>query len=104
MKDDGRDERGRFAVGNAGGPGSPLAGRSAKLRAVLLDEVGPDEMRRVVRVVLQAALDGDLRACRDLMDRGHRAGSPWPDDRQDRPRDGRVHRAGRGRAVPRSGR
>lgn len=70
MKDDGHDERRRFMPGNPGGPGSPLAGRSAQLRAVLLDEVGPDEMRRVVRVVLQSALDGDLRACRELMDRG----------------------------------
>lgn len=65
----GRDESGRFVRGNAGGPGNPHAGAVAKLRAIMLDEVSEQDMRRAVRALISVAHTGDVPALRELFDR-----------------------------------
>lgn len=61
---DGRDERGRFAAGNAGGPGNPLGGKVAKLRAALLRSVTPAVLRRIVGALVSKAERGDTAAAK----------------------------------------
>lgn len=65
----GHDERGRFIVGNAGGPGNPHAKRVAQFRSALLSVVSEDDLRAITRVVVNKALEGDLEAIRLLWDR-----------------------------------
>ncbi len=65
----GRDQHGRFAPGNAGGPGNPHAQQVAKLRAALLDAVTEDDLREIVAALVQAAKMGDTAAAREVLDR-----------------------------------
>ena len=65
----GRDRRGRFTTGNAGGPGNPHAGQVGKWRAVLAETVTDDDMRDVVRVLIDKAKAGEPWAVRELLDR-----------------------------------
>lgn len=58
----GRDENGRFAKGNRGGPGNPHARRVAALRIALLDAVDGEAMRDVVDGLVQRARGGDMAA------------------------------------------
>ncbi len=62
----GRDERGRFAQGNAGGPGNPHAGKVARLRTALLAAVTEDDVREIVERLVRLAKEGDLAAIREL--------------------------------------
>ncbi len=73
----GRDGRGRFAQGNAGGPGNPYAGKVAKLRSALLAAVTEDDVREIVERLVRLAKEGDLSAIREP---GWRAGSAAPAD------------------------
>jgi hypothetical protein len=63
----GRDAGGRFTRGNPGGPGNPFARRVAALRRALLDTVTEEDIRAVVRKLLQEALRGDVAACKVLL-------------------------------------
>lgn len=66
----GRDAKGRFLPGNPGGgrpPSNPFARYGAELRAVLLAEVTPTELRAVVRQVLRLAKRGSLPATELLL-------------------------------------
>ncbi len=65
----GRDAAGRFVRGNAGGPGNPHGGTVARLRSVLLDEVTDDDLRAVVRALVEAAKAGNIPAAREVLDR-----------------------------------
>lgn len=65
----GRCGNGRFAVGNAGGPGNPHVARVAKLRAVLLDAVTEDDLRAVVAKLVGLAKCGDIAAIKLLLER-----------------------------------
>lgn len=65
----GRDSAGRFATGNAGGPGNPYAQRVGKLRSALLDAVSEDDLRGVVGALVGKAKDGNVAAARILFDR-----------------------------------
>jgi hypothetical protein len=65
----GRNGNGRFARGNAGGPGNPHGRRVAQLRSVLLGEVTDDDLRAVVRALIAQAKNGDRDAVRELLDR-----------------------------------
>jgi hypothetical protein len=65
----GKDARGRFAPGNRLGRGNPLAGRAARIRAVLLAELTPARARKIARELLRKAEGGDLAAARELLDR-----------------------------------
>jgi hypothetical protein len=59
---DGRDSRGRFAPGKAGGPGNPYNRRVAELRRIMLEEVSNDNLRCIIQVLLHKAQTGDLAA------------------------------------------
>ncbi len=67
--DNGREATGRFAKGNAGGPGNPFASRVAALRILLLDAVSNDDLRAVIAKLVEQAKAGDLAAIRELLDR-----------------------------------
>ena len=51
----GRDERGRFAPGNVGGPGNPHAKQVGKLRSAMLAAVSDKEMKAVVKKLVELA-------------------------------------------------
>lgn len=55
----GHDERGRFAVGNPGGPGRPRRAIESEYLRVLSDAVSLDDWREVVARAVSAAKDGD---------------------------------------------
>lgn len=63
----GRDHKGRFTVGNQGGPGNPYTKRISELRSALLAEVKPDDLRAIVRMLVSAAKGGDVAAAREVL-------------------------------------
>ncbi len=66
---DGRDERGRFAPGNSGGPGNPHAKQTGKLRSAMLAAVTEKDMRDVVMKLVELAKSGNVPAAREVLDR-----------------------------------
>ena len=64
--ENGRDARGRFAPGNAGGPGNPFARRVAQLRKVLLEAVSDADLQIVAEQLVVKAKMGDLAATKLL--------------------------------------
>lgn len=74
----GRTSGGRFAKGNAGGPGNPFAKRAGALRSALYDAVSEDDLRAVIEKMVEAAKDGDMPAARELLNR--LLGKPEPTD------------------------
>ena len=64
-----RDARGRFAPGNAGGPGNPLGGKVARLRSALVEAVTEDDMAAIARKLIDMAKGGDVTAIRELLTR-----------------------------------
>ena len=65
----GRDHRGRFTKGNPGGPGNPHVRRVGELRSAVLAAVTPAMVSRVLQMLYQRALAGDVLAARELLDR-----------------------------------
>jgi hypothetical protein len=69
----GRDQRGRFAKGNPGGPGNPFASEVGKRRARLMKAITNrdiDQAVKVMREVMTSGKDSDrLTAARLLLDR-----------------------------------
>ena len=65
--ENGRDEQGRFAKGNRGGPGNPNARRSAELREAFLSAVSADDIREIVSAVVAKAKAGDVIAAREVL-------------------------------------
>jgi len=65
----GRTPGGRFAPGNAGGPGNPHAPTVAKLRAAILAAVTAEDIEAIVRALVHRAKGGDMAAIRELLDR-----------------------------------
>jgi hypothetical protein len=69
----GRDPRGRFAKGNAGGPGNPYAAEVGKRRARLMKAIRNkdiDQAVKVMREVMAGGKDSDrLAAAKLLLDR-----------------------------------
>jgi hypothetical protein len=65
----GRGRAGRFAPGNAGGPGNPHAAQVARWRATLAANVTENDMAEVVRALVKAAKAGGGWAVRELLDR-----------------------------------
>lgn len=65
---DGRAEGGQFARGNKLARGNPNNRRMGELRKVLLDAVEPRHVEGVYRVMLRAALEGDIAAARVVLD------------------------------------
>jgi hypothetical protein len=60
----GRDSRGRFAKGNAGGPGNPFARRCAALRKAAVEAIGEEDLAALMRKLVQQALAGDVASAR----------------------------------------
>ncbi|MBV8393618.1 MAG: hypothetical protein JOY81_10595 [Alphaproteobacteria bacterium] len=67
MDDLARDSHGRFAVGNAGGPGRPRGAVGAA--AAALDRAAAEAQVELMRVVLDQARAGNLEATRMLWSR-----------------------------------
>lgn len=65
----GRDERGRFAQGNPGGPGNPHVRRVAELRAAVMAATTGEQVQEVMDKLRKLALEGDVRAAVAWLDR-----------------------------------
>jgi hypothetical protein len=65
----GRTALGRFAKGNAGGPGNPHAKRVTALREALLAAVTDADIKAVARALVARAKAGEVAAARELLDR-----------------------------------
>lgn len=65
----GRDGRGRFAPGNRGGPGNPLAPQVAKLRAAMLKAVSARDMREITDKLVELAKAGNVAAIKEVFER-----------------------------------
>ena|SRR5687767_5777799 len=65
----GRGMGGRFAKGNAGGPGNPHAKRVAQLRSALFRSVKPADLREVIAALLAQAKAGDVASIKELLQR-----------------------------------
>ncbi len=63
----GRDCHGRFAEGNAGGPGNPFARQVAALRCALLDAVSEQDLADVAQAMLRRAKEGNVAAAKLLL-------------------------------------
>jgi hypothetical protein len=80
----GQGRNGRFLSGNKLGRGNPLAGRAAKLRAVLLRALTPSDMKAIADRLVVMAKKGDLAAIKELFDRTiGRAAASDPTERID---------------------
>ncbi len=64
-----RSANGRFGPGNRLGRGNPIAGRAAKIRAVLLKKVTPKVASQIADELIEQAVAGDLAAIKELLDR-----------------------------------
>lgn len=64
----GRDQGGRFAPGNTGGPGRSR-GRGYELQRAAQEAVTPEHMQAMVRKALFMALNGNLAAMRFVAER-----------------------------------
>ena len=65
----GRAAGGRFAAGNAGGPGNPHAKLVARLRSSLYKAISPADLQDVLQALLTSAKGGDVPAARELLQR-----------------------------------
>src|SRR5262249_12114049 len=66
-KKDGRDSRGRFALGNRGGVGNPFARQVAALRARMLAYCTPERMDRLIEKLFAMAYEGDRAAAKLIL-------------------------------------
>jgi hypothetical protein len=63
---DGRDNKGRFAAGNPGGPGNPFARQTAQLRSALIQRVTSEDMGVIADALILKARNGNLDAIKLL--------------------------------------
>jgi hypothetical protein len=66
---DDRNRKGQFTKGNAGGPGNPLGGTVAKLRASMIAAITPERMKEIVEALIEKAVEGDTGAAKLIFDR-----------------------------------
>ena len=64
VESNGRDHNGRFTAGNSGGPGNPFARHMAECRKALLSAVTTEELTKLMRVLLDKAMQGDMAAAK----------------------------------------
>lgn len=64
-----RGPMGRWAKGNPGGPGNPHVRKVASLRSSLFNAVSATDMRKVVKRLVSAAIDGDVTAAKIVLER-----------------------------------
>lgn len=67
-KSRGRDERGRFTVGNPGGPGGSRR-RAFALRRAVEEAISADHVGAMIRKATRMGLEGNLSAMRFVLDR-----------------------------------
>ena len=77
-----RAAKGQFARGNKGGPGNPFARQVAELRKVFLDAITPDDMRALMRALIERAKNGDVAAAKLVFQ--YTLGKPAPAVEPDR--------------------
>ncbi len=65
----GRASNGRFVAGNRLGKGNPNARRAQKLRTELMKSVESDDLKRIVKSLINAAASGDVSAAKLILDR-----------------------------------
>ena len=65
----GRDNDGRFTRGNPGGPGNPYAQRTAQIRQAMLAAMTEDDVKAIVRALVEKAKTGDVIAAREVLNR-----------------------------------
>ena len=65
----GRSVNGRFALGNVGGPGNPLAKRTGHIKRVLLDAVTDDDLRAIAKSLIEQAKGGNAKAAELILSR-----------------------------------
>src|SRR5688572_26011051 len=63
----GRDELGRFAAGNPGGPGNPFNRRLAELRSAVTEAVTREDMLDLFAMLKFKAKGGDLAATKIIL-------------------------------------
>jgi len=63
-----RDDRGRFAAGNPGGPKGPRR-RASDLRRAAEEAISPDHVQALMRKATRMGLEGNLSAARLVLDR-----------------------------------
>lgn len=73
-----RDSKGRFAKGNAGGPGNPFAKKVGELRSALLKAITPTDVRAIIKKLVALAKSGDTTAAKIVLERA--LGQPVPID------------------------
>jgi hypothetical protein len=73
---EGRGSDGKFAKGNAGGPGNPFARQTAALRSAILRFMTPEKIEELVEVIYEQALQGDMRAAKLIL--SYSVGQPRP--------------------------
>ncbi len=73
----GRDNQGRFSVGNSGGPGGPRR-RTSELRRAAEEAITPEHVAAMIRKATRMGLEGDLAAMRLVFERtcGRAADAP----------------------------
>ena len=64
-----RDVHGRFLPGWKGGPGNPHVRRTAQIRELLLQAVSDDDLRKIVKALVEKGKAGDVMAAREVLDR-----------------------------------
>src|SRR6266498_3475597 len=77
-----RDGKGRFTIGNKGGPGNPFAREVAGLRQALLKRINAEAIDRIAVKLISLAEDGNLQAIRMVFD--YAIGKPKPAPEPDR--------------------
>ena len=65
----GRDPAGRFAPGNAGGPGNPHAKQVGALRSAMLRAISEEDMQEIVAKLVALARSGNVPAAKEVLDR-----------------------------------
>jgi hypothetical protein len=65
----GRNADGSFAQGNRFGTGNPFAKKVAQLRSMLLSEIKPADIRKIIRLLIDKAKKGDIIAAKEVLDR-----------------------------------
>lgn len=77
-----RGSNGKFAKGNKGGPGNPYARKVAEFRNLIFETVTPDDLKAIIRSLVEKAKEGDTYAIKELFSRsmGKPVDSPHPDE------------------------
>jgi hypothetical protein len=61
------DARGRFVLGNPGGPGNPYIRRIGAFRRAMLATVTEDDFKAILSVLVKRARKGDIEAARMVL-------------------------------------